>query len=101
LEQDQGLIENGIQQIKLLREKPTHLVASIKLYRSLKDISSNFNTYNNIPSFSAFVGDFAPEMELWTDPIFYQLYLLPLAQLKDVEKESLPKKKPSTKTKKP
>jgi hypothetical protein len=101
LEQDKGSIENGIQQIKLLREKPTHLVASIKLYRSLKDISSNFNAYNNIPAFSAFVGDLAPEMELWADPIFYQLYLLPLAQLKDVEKGPPPKKKPSSKVKKP
>jgi hypothetical protein len=101
LEQDKGSIENGIQQIKLLREKPTHLVASIKLYRSLKDISSSFNAYNNIPSFSAFVGDLAPEMELWADPIFYQLYLLPLAYLKDVEKGPSPKKKPSPKIKKP
>jgi hypothetical protein len=102
LEQDQGSIENGIQQIKLLREKPTHLVASIKLYRSLKNISSNFNAYNNIPSFSAFVGDLAPEMELWADPIFYQLYLLPLARLKDVEKVPSPtEKKPIPKEKKP
>jgi hypothetical protein len=102
LEQDEGLIENGIQQIKLLKEKPTHLVASIKLYKSLKDISSNFNAYNNLPSFSAMVGDLAPEMELWTDPIFYKLYLLPLAQLKDVEKV-LPQKekKPIQKGKKP
>lgn len=102
LEQDEGLIENGIQQIKLLKENPTHLVASIKLYKSLKDISSNFNAYNNLPSFSAMVGDLAPEMELWTDPIFYKLYLLPLAQLKDVEKV-LPQKekKPIQKGKKP
>jgi hypothetical protein len=102
LEQDEGLIENGIQQIKLLKEKPTHLVASIKLYKALKDISSNFNAYNNIPSFSAIVGDLAPEMELWADPIFYKLYLLPLAQLKDSEKV-LPqkKKKPIPKVKKP
>lgn len=102
LEQDQGLIENGVQQIKLLREKPTHLVAAIKLYRSLKDISSNFNAYNNIPSFAAIIGDLAPEMELWADPIFYQLYLLPLAQLKDVEKvPSQKEKKPIKKGKKP
>jgi hypothetical protein len=102
LEQDQGSIENGIQQIKLLREKPTHLVAAIKLYRSLKDISSNFNAYNNIPSFAALIGDLAPEMELWADPIFYQLYLLPLAQLKDIEKvPSQKEKKPIKKGKKP
>jgi hypothetical protein len=98
LEQDEGLIENGIQQIKLLKEKPTHLVASIKLYKALKDISSNFNAYNNLPSFSAMVGDLAPEMELWADPIFYKLYLLPLAQLKDTEKV-LPKRKKNLPTK--
>jgi hypothetical protein len=48
------------------------------------------------------VGDFAPEMELWADPVFYKLYLLPLARSKDVEKE-LPQKekKPVTKGKKP
>ena len=86
LEEDQRSIENGIQQIKLLREKPTHLVASLKLYKSLKDLSSNFNAYNNMTSFCALVGDLAPELELWADPIFYKLYLLPLAQLKDIEK---------------
>lgn len=101
LEEDQGSIENGIQQIKLLREKPNHLVASIKIYKSLKDLSSNFNAYNNMPSFSALVGDLAPEMELWSDPVFYKLYLLPLAQMKDVEKSSPPKGKPVPKSKKP
>ena len=102
LEEDKGSIENGIQQLKLLREKPTHLVASITLYKSLKDLSSNFNAYNNMPSFSALVGDLAPEMELWADPIFYKLYLLPLAHLKDTEKVSPQKeKKPIPKGKKP
>ena len=101
LEQDEGLIENGIQQIKLLKEKPTHLVASVKLYKALKDTSSNFNAYNNLPSFSAVVGDFAPEMELWVDPIFYKLYLLPLAQLKDAEKVLPEKKKADPKNRKP
>jgi len=101
LEEDKGSIENGIQQLKLLREKPTHLVASIKLYKSLKDLSSNFNAYNNIPSFSALVGDLAPEMELWADPIFYKLYLLPLAKMKDVEKTPPPKGKTVPKLKKP
>ena len=86
LEEDGKSIEMGIQQIKLLREKPAHLVASIKLYKSLKELSSNFNAYNNLPSFSALVGDFAPEVELWADPVFYELCLLPLARLKDVEK---------------
>jgi hypothetical protein len=102
LEEDQGSIENGIQQIKLLREKPTHLVAAIRLYKSLKDLSSNFNAYNNMPSFSALVGDLAPEMELWADPVFYKLYLLPLAHLKDVERAPPQKeKKPAPKVKKP
>jgi len=109
LEEDQGLIETGIQQIKLLKEKPTHLVASIRLYKSLKDLSSNFNTYNNSPSFSALVGDSAPEMELWAESVFYRLYLLPLARVKDVEekpaqkekKSSVQEKKPATQDKKP
>jgi hypothetical protein len=102
LEEDGESIEMGIQQIKLLREKPAHLVASVKLYKSLKDLSSNFNGYNNLSSFSASVGDFAPEMELWADPVFYKLCLLPLAHSKDVEKElSQKEKKPVTKGKKP
>jgi len=102
LEEDQGSIENGIQQIKLLRQKPMHLVASIKLYKSLKDLSSNFNAYNNMPSFSALLGDLAPEMELWADPVFYKLYLLPLAHLKDVEKGPPQKEtKPAPKVKRP
>ena len=102
LEEDQGSIENGIQQIKLLRQKPMHLVASIKLYKSLKDLSSNFNAYNNMPSFSALLGDLAPEMELWADPVFYKLYLLPLAHLKDVERVPPQKeKRPVPKVKKP
>jgi hypothetical protein len=101
LEQDEELIENGIQQIQQLKEKPTHLVASIKLYKALKDMSSHFNAYNNLPSFSSVVGDFAPEMELWADPIFYKLYLLPLAQLKDAEKVLPEKKKADPKNRKP
>jgi hypothetical protein len=102
LEEDQGSIESGFQQIKLLKEKPTHLVASIKLYKCLKDLSSNFNAYNNLPSFSALVGDLAPEMELWADPVFYKLYLLPLANSKDVEtKAPHTEKKPVSKEKRP
>jgi hypothetical protein len=109
LEEDQDSIETGTQQIKLLREKPTYLMASIKLYKSLRDLSSNFNAYNNMPSFSALVGDLAPEMELWADPVFYKLYLLPLARSKDAEaktsqaeKRVTPRdKKPSPKEKKP
>jgi hypothetical protein len=105
LEEDQGSIEAGIQQIKLLRERPTRLVASVKLYKSLKDLSENFNAYNNLPSFSALVGDLAPEIELWADPVFYKLYLLPLAHSKDVEKvpaqPAQKEQKPVPKGKKP
>jgi len=98
LEEDQESIEAGVQQIKLLKEKPGHLVPSIRLYKSLKDLSENFNAYNNLSSFSALVGDLAPEMELWADPIFYKLYLLPLARSKDIEikpphKEKMPPSK--------
>ncbi len=99
LEEDQGSIESGFQQIKLLRERPTGLIASIRLYRSLKDLSVNFNAYNNLPSFSALVGDFAPEMELWANPVFYELCLLPLARSKDTEKA--PAQKSAPKAKKP
>ncbi len=99
LEEDQGSIESGLKQIKLLREKPTGLIASIKLFKSLKDLSTNFNAYNNLPSFSAFVGDFAPEMELWANPVFYELCLLPLARSKDTERA--PTQKSIPKTKKP
>lgn len=102
LEEDQKSIEIGSQQLKLLKEKPTHLSASIKLFKTLKDLSSHLNTYNNIPSFSALVGDLAPELELWTDPVFYQLFLLPLALSKERVPEISPKsgKKPQ-KTKHP
>ena len=102
LGEDQESIETGVQQIKLLKEKPDHLVASIRLYKSLKDLSENFNAYNNLPSFSALVGDLAPEMELWADPIFYKLYLLPLARLRDIEiKTPQKEKKPPSKEKRP
>jgi hypothetical protein len=102
LEEDRGSIETGIRQLKLLKERPTHLVSSITLYKSLKDLSSNFNAYNNMPSFSAYIGDLAPEIELWTDPVFYKLYLLPLARLKDVEaKPPQKEKKPVSKEKSP
>ena len=66
-----------------------------------KDISENFNAYNNLPPFSALVGDLAPEMELWADPVFCKLYLL-LAHSKDVEKVPPQKEqKPVPKGKKP
>jgi TolA-binding protein len=102
LEDDKESIETGIQQIKLLKERPSRLVASIKLYKSLKDLSQNFNAYNNMSSFSAFVGDLAPEMELWADPVFYKLHLLPLARIKDPEVKVPPReKKPEATGKKP
>jgi hypothetical protein len=102
LEADEDSIETGIEQIRLLREKPTQLVASIRLYKSLKNLSSNFNAYNNMPPFSALVGDLAPEIELWADPVFYKLYLLPLARLKDVETKTIQKEtKPTQREKKP
>ena len=100
LEEDRGSIEMGIQQLKLLKEKPTHLMGSIRLYKSLKDLSSHFNAYNNMPLFSALVGDLAPEMELWADPVFYKLYLLPLARSKDMETK-VPQREPASKVKKP
>ncbi len=102
LKEDRKSIEAGMEQVKLLKEKPGHLVGSVRLYKSLKDLSVNFNAYNNMPSFSAFVGDLAPELELWADPVFFQLYLLPLARIKDVEKEPPKKEKaPVSKGKKP
>jgi hypothetical protein len=55
-----------------------------------------------MPPFSALVGDLAPEIELWADPVFYKLYLLPLARLKDVETKTIQKEtKPTQKEKKP
>jgi hypothetical protein len=100
LEEDRGSIEIGMQQLKLLKEKPNHLAGSIKLYKSLRDLSVNFNAYNNMPLLSAYVGDLAPEIELWADPVFYKVYLLSLAASRDrdMEKE-LPKieKKPAPK----
>jgi hypothetical protein len=101
LEEDGGLIESGVQQLKVLREKPTQLAASIQLYRSLKDLSSHFNAYNNLSLFCAFVGDLAPEIELWTDPVFYKLYLLPLAHSKDEKEPPQREKKPIPKGRKP
>lgn len=92
-ESDHKSIEIGLEQIVLLKEKADQIQSAVKLYKSLRDLSSNFNQYNNIPSFSGFVGDMAPEMGLWVDPIFYQLYLLPLARLKDTGSETPQKEK--------
>jgi len=94
LEEDRGSIETGMQQLKLLKEKPNHLAGSIKLYKSLRDLSVNFNAYNNMPLLSAYVGDLAPEIELWADPVFYKLYLLSLAASKEMGTEPPKKEKP-------
>ncbi len=102
LKEDRKSIEEGLGQTKLLRERPGHLVGALQLYKSLKDLSANLNAYNNIPSFSALVGDLAPELGLWADPVYYQLYLIPLAREKDIEKGPPPKaKKPPAPLKKP
>jgi hypothetical protein len=111
LEEDRGSIVTGMQQLKLLKEKPNHLAGSIRLYKSLRDLSVNFNAYNNMPLLSAYVGDLAPEIELWADPVFYRLYLLSLAASRDedmdkerpkIEKRPVEKdKKPAPKDKKP
>jgi len=102
LEEDQKAIDFGARQLKVLKEKPTQLVAAIRLYKALKDLSFHFNTYNNVSSFSGFIGDVAPELELWADPVFYRLYLLPLAQAKSQEtKTPSREKKPEGKGRKP
>jgi len=100
LESDVRSLETGIQQLKVLKEKPTHLVASIKLYKSMKDLASSLNAYNNLPPFCAIVGDLSSEVELWADPVFYRIYLLPLAKLKEVEVKT-PSKISNVKGKKP
>jgi hypothetical protein len=100
LEEDRGSIETGMEQMKLLKEKPNHLAGSIKLYKSLRDLSVNFNAYNSMPLLSAYVGDVAPEIELWADPVFYKLYLLSLAASRDREVDKglpMTEKKPAPK----
>jgi len=93
-EEDRRSIETGLQQLELLKEKPNHLAGSIKLYKSLRDLSVNFNAYNNMAPLSAYVGDLAPEVELWADPVFYKLYLLSLAVSKEMGTEPPKKEKP-------
>jgi len=102
LDSDRKSIEIVVEQILLLKEKPDQILPTVKLYKSLRDLSSNFNQYNNIQSFSSIIGDIAPEMGLWADPIFFELYLLPLARTKDIGSETPKKeKKPSTRGKRP
>jgi len=101
LDEDRESIDAVAQQLKILKEKGTHLVTALKLYKSLKDLSFHFTVYSNTPSFSALVADVGPELELWGDPVFYRLYLLPLAQAKSSEtKAPVKEKKQDTKTKK-
>jgi len=94
---DETSIETGFQQLKSMKDKPYLLAPPILLYKVLRDLASNFNTYNNMSSFSSFVGDVGPELELWADPVFIRLFLLPLVNSKDKEAEA---KSPS-KEKKP
>ena len=104
LQQDRESLETALRDVKALKEKPDLLGPSVRLYKSLKELSSNFSGYSNVPSFSALIGDLALEMELWGDPVFYKLHVLPLAQRKDKETESKPvptEKKLPPKTKKP
>ena len=95
--EDETSIETGFQQLKLMKDKPSLLAPPILLYKVLRDLASNFNAYNNMSSFSSFVGDVGPELELWADPVFIRLFLLPLLNSKDKEAEA---KSPS-KEKKP
>jgi hypothetical protein len=90
LVEDRGAVETGMQQVKLLKEKPNHVAASVILYKSLRDLSVNFSGYNNMRLLSAYVGDLAPEIELWADPVFYKLYLLSLAASKDRDLDKEP-----------
>lgn len=104
LSEDQRAIETAQKELKVLKEKPTFLVPAINVYKSLKDLSFNLNAYNNVPAFSAFVGDLAPDLELWTDPVFYELYLVPLAISRDRDLQPKPspkERKPPPKEKKP
>jgi hypothetical protein len=98
--EDETSIEAGFQQLKLMKDKPSLLAPPILLYKVLRDLASNFNAYNNMSSFSSFVGDVGPELELWADPVFIRLFLLPLLNSKDKEAEAKSpskEKKPSPK----
>lgn len=97
VEEDRTSITTGMEQLKRLEEKPNELAGSIKLYKCLRDLSANLNAYNNMAPLSSYVGDLAPEIELWADPVFYKLYLLPLAVSRDRDMD----KKPSRTKKKP
>jgi hypothetical protein len=95
--EDETSIETGFQQLKLMKDKPYLLAPPLLLYKVLRDLASNFNAYNNTSLFSSSVGDVGPELELWADPVFIRLFLLPLLNSKDKEAEA----KSSSKEKKP
>lgn len=102
LERDREWMKVAREQLVQLKNRSNHLVAALELYRALKNLSTNFNAYNNQVFFSASIGDLAPEIALWTDPVFYQLFLLPLARSKEKGIEVSPKSgKSSPKTKGP
>lgn len=102
LERDREWMKVAREQLVQLKDRSNHLVAALELYRALKNLSTNFNAYNNQVFFSASIGDLAPEIALWTDPVFYQLFLLPLARSKEKGIEVSPKSgKSSPKTKGP
>ena len=98
--EDETSIETGFQQLKLMKDKPSLLAPPILLYKVLRDLASNFNAYNNMSSFSSFVGDIGPELELWADPVFIKLFLLPPLNSRDKATEAKSpskEKKPSPK----
>jgi hypothetical protein len=86
LEADGRSLETGFQQLKLIKEKTSHLTAPIRLYKSLRDLACNLSTYNSVSPFCAVIGDLSSEVGLWADPVFYDLYLLPMVKGKDLEK---------------
>lgn len=103
LARDRESVETGMKQLKLLKEKPGLLVASITLYKSMRDLANSLNAYNHVTAFCPYVGELASEVELWADPVFYKGYLLPLAKSKDAETKPPQKEKggSATKSRKP
>ncbi len=101
LEEDRASLGTGVEELKSLKEKPDQLLSSIKLYRSLRNLSHNFNAYNNVGPLCPYVGDLAPEIELWADPVFYELHLLPLALSKERSRDKETEKQPPKTNKKP
>jgi hypothetical protein len=91
LEEDREAIETGLEHLKLLREGPVFLVPSIKLFKSLKDLSKNFNAYNNVPFLCAY-SDLAPEWNCGLTSFYRKLYSS-LAKSKDVLQSPLRKRR--------